>query len=58
MEREKEVTSKWSKAEETDISYEPDDSAKEIVPNPEMIVKGRRVYCEFDKPSKVFENYN
>ncbi|CAH2095385.1 unnamed protein product [Euphydryas editha] len=48
-------TGKRFKAVETDISYEPYENILEIVPNPKMIVKGKRVYFDFDQPLNVFE---
>lgn len=48
-------TGKRFKAIETDISYEPYENIVEIVPNPKTVVKGKRVFFNFDKPLNVFE---
>lgn len=48
-------TGKRFKAVETDISYEPYENIVEIVPKPKIVVKGKRVYFNFDKPLNVFE---
>lgn len=48
-------TGKRFKAVETDISYEPYENIVEIVNNPKIVAKGKRVYFNFDKPLNVFE---
>lgn len=48
-------TGKRFKAIETNISYEPYENIVEIVPNPKTVVKGKRVFFNFDKPLNVFE---
>ncbi|KAL3286237.1 hypothetical protein HHI36_000748 [Cryptolaemus montrouzieri] len=40
---------------ETDISYEPYDNILEIVPNPKIIEKGKRIYFDFDDPLNALE---
>ncbi|KAL3282220.1 hypothetical protein HHI36_005414 [Cryptolaemus montrouzieri] len=48
-------TGRRFKQVETDISYEPYDNILEIVPNPNIIEKGKRIYFDFDEPLNVFE---